>query len=130
MVKTENASTEGDSFDKFIGDEVKLSNRGDLILMAKVKRKVKSDDRNDTSFYNPLRDHSSNEIEFPDGTTDEVEANLIAACMVSECDPEGRQYRIWREISDHRKNANGLNVADGVYRSRAGNSMPKRTIKG
>lgn len=85
MVKTENASTEGDSYDKFIGDEVKLSNRGDLILMAKVKRKVKSDDRNDTSFYNPLRDHSSNEIEFPDGTTDEVEANLIAACMVSEC---------------------------------------------
>ena len=67
MIKTENASTEADSYDKFIGDEVKLPNRGDLILMAKVKRKVKSDDRNDTSFYNPLRDHSINEIEFPDG---------------------------------------------------------------
>jgi len=130
MIDTENARTGADSYDKFVGTEVKLPNRGDLMLMAKVKRKVKSDDRNDASFYNPLRDHSIYEIEFPDGTTDEVEANLIAECMVSECDPEGRQYRMLREISDHRKDANALNMADGSYRTRAGNPVPKRTTRG
>ena len=98
--------------------------------MAKVKKKVKSDDRNDPRFYNPLQDHSLYEIEFPDGTMDEVEANLIAECMVSECDPDGRQYRMLKEISDHRKNNTALNVADGSYRTRAGNLVPKRTTKG
>jgi len=130
MIDTENARNEADSYDKFIGVEVKFPNRGDLMLMAKVKRKVKSDDKNNASFYNPLRDHSIYEIEFPDGTTEKVEANLIAECMVSECDPEGRQYRMLREISDHRKDANALNVADRSYRTRAGDPMPKRTTKG
>ena len=35
-----------------------------------------------------------------------------------------------REISDHRKDVNALNVADGSYRTRAGNPVPKRTTKG
>jgi len=100
------------------------------MLMAKVKKSVKSDDRNDPKFYNPLRDHSVYEVEFPDGTTDDVEANLIAECMVSECDPEGRQYPMLREISDHRKDNTALNVADGSYRTRAGNPVPKRTTSG
>ena len=69
-----------------------------------------SDDRNEASYYNPLKDHSIYEIVFPDGTTDEVEANLIAECMVSECDQEGRQYRMLKEISDHRKDDTALNV--------------------
>jgi len=75
-IDTENARTEADSHDKFVGAEILLPNRGDLTLMAKVKRKVKSDDRNSPNFYNSLRDHSVYEIQFPDGTTDEVEANF------------------------------------------------------
>ena len=35
-----------------------------------------------------------------------------------------------REISDHRKDVNALNVADGSYRTRAENPVPKRTTKG
>ena len=50
--------------------------------------------------------------------------------MVSEYDPEGRQYRMLREISDHRKDNTALNVADGSYQNRAGNPIPKRTTKG
>jgi len=118
------------SYDKFVGGDVILPNSADQKLMARVKKKVTSNDRNEARYYNPLRDHSRYEIEFPDGTTEEVEANLIAECMVSECDPEGRQYRMLREISDHRKDANALNVADGSYLTRAGNPVPKRTTKG
>jgi len=130
MINAENAKTESDLYDKFVGVDVILPNSADQKLMARVKKKVKSDDRNDPKFYNPLRDHSLYEIEFPDGTTDEVEANLIAECMVSECDPDGRQYRMLKEISDHRKDISALNVADGSYRTRAGNLVPKRTTKG
>jgi len=130
MINAENAKTESDSYHKYVGVDVILPNSADQKLMAKVKKKVKSNDRNDPRFYNPLRDHSLYEIELPDGTTDEVEANLIAECMVSECDPDGRQYRILKEISDHRKNNTALNVADGSYRTWTGNLVPKRTTKG
>ena len=67
---------------------------------------------------------------FLDSTTDEVEANIIAEAMVSECDLEGRQYKLLREIADHKKDGNALNVADGSYRTRAGNPVPKRTTRG
>jgi len=56
----------------------------DQKLMAKVRRKINSDDRNSAKYYNPLKDHSVYEIEFPDGATDEIEANLIAESMVAE----------------------------------------------
>ena len=96
---------------------------------ARVKRKLRSDDHNRLDHYNPLRDHSRYEIEFPDGSVDEVEANVIAESMVSECDPEGRHYLLFKEISDHRKDNTTLNVAEGSYVTRAGNPVPKKTTK-
>jgi len=58
MIKSENAKAGADSYDKFIGVDVVLPNSADQKLMAIVKKKIKSDDRNDPSCYNPLRDHS------------------------------------------------------------------------
>jgi len=130
VIDSENERTESDSYDKYIGAEIVLPNSADQSLMAKVKRKLMSNDQNDSNYYNPLRDHSKYEVVFPDGTTDEVEANVIAESMVAECDPEGRQYRIFKEISDHRKDKNALNVADGSFVTRAGNPISKRTTKG
>jgi len=129
VIESENARVDADSYDKFVGVDVILPNSADQKLMARVRRKVKSDNRNDVKFYNTLKDHSVYEVVIPDVTIDEVEANLIAECIVSECDPEGRQYRLLREISDHRKNADALNVADGSYRARTGNPVPKRTTR-
>jgi len=130
MINSENAKTESDSYDKYVGADVILPNSANQKLMARVRKKISSDDRNEPNYDNPLRDHSTYEIVFPDGTTDEVEANIIAESMVSECDPEGRQYKLLKEISDHRKDNTALNVADGSYRTRAGNPVPKRTTKG
>ena len=107
-----------------------LPNSADQNLMAKVKRKLRSNDHNRPDHYNPLRDHSRYEIEFPDGSVDEVEANIIAESMVSECDPEGRQYRLFKEISDHRKDDTALSVAERLYVTRAGNPVSKKTTRG
>jgi len=70
--------------DDFITDDVALpigyqENEGNYFGLS---RTPDIDDRNEASYYNPLKDHSIYEVVFPDGTTDEVEANLIAKCMV------------------------------------------------
>ena len=130
MINSENERTQSDSYDKYIGAEIVLPNSADQSLMAKVKRKLKSNDQNGTDYHNPLREHSRYEVEFPDGTTDEVEANVVAESMVAECDPEKRQYRIFKEISDHRKDKNDLNVTDGSYVTRAGNPLIEENYEG
>ncbi len=50
--------------------------------------------------------------------------------MVAECDPEGRQNRMLREISDHQNDNTALNVADGSYFTRAGNTVSKKATRG
>ena len=91
MINNENERAQSDSYDKYIGAEIIFPNSADQGLMAKVKRKLKSNDQNGSDYYNPLRDHSRYEVEFPGGTTDEVEANVIAESMVAECDLQNLQ---------------------------------------
>ena len=55
---------------------------------------------------------------------------MIAESMVAECDPEGRRYQIFSEISDHRKNDTALCVAEGSYITRAGNPISKKITRG
>jgi len=59
-----------------------------------------------------------------------VGANMIAESMVAECDPEGRRYQIFSEISDHRKDDTASSVAEGSYMTRAGNPISKKTTRG
>ncbi len=130
LIDGENERTQSDSYDKYIGVEIILPNSADQNLMAKVKRKIRSDDKNGVNSYNPIRDHSIYEVQFPDGTTDEVEANVIAESMITECDQDGRHYKLFEEISDHRKDATALNVAQGSYLTSAGNPISKKTTRG
>ncbi len=130
FIDGENERTQSDSYDKYIVAEVVLPNSADQSLMAKVKRKLRSDDHNRPDYYNPLRDHSRYEIEFPDGTVEEVEANVIAESMITECDQDGRHYKLFREISDHRKDSTALNVAQGSFMTSAGNPVSKKTTRG
>jgi len=119
-----------DIYDKFIDVDVVLPNSGDTKLMAKVVKKVKSDDQNKPDTYNPLKDNSIYEVPFMDGTTEAISANVIAESMITGCDAEGYQYSLFNEISDHRKDGDALNVADGFHVSKNGNKTPKRTTKG
>ena len=78
-----------------------------------AKYKDESSEENIETALDENEVHSRYEVEFPDGSIDEVEANMIAESMITECDPEGSQYKLFKEISDHRKDETALNVADG-----------------
>jgi hypothetical protein len=69
-----------------------------------VKRAKQGKDGNPIGLKhkNPLfdtREYST--VEFPDGSTAEYQANIIAENLFSQSDSEGRQFMIMEEISDH-----------------------------
>ncbi len=53
------------------------------------------------------------DVEFPDGSTEAVTANLIAENMFSQIDDAGRSHAILCEITDHRKNGHAVSKDDG-----------------
>ena len=61
-VESDNAKTEADTYDKYIGAEVCLLNVADKKLMAKVQRKIVSNNTNDSRSYNPILDSSTYEV--------------------------------------------------------------------
>ena len=130
-VEADNAEMEVDTYDKYIGAEICLPNAADEKLMAKVRRKINNSDANDGKNYNPILDSSTYEVQFSDGTTDEVAANVIAECMFSQVDSEGHHYQILKEISDHKKNWDALSVSEGFHtRKNSSQKIPRKTTKG
>lgn len=131
FVKADDAESEADTYDQYIGAEVVLPNAADEKLMAKVRRKVHSDDRNSGESYNPILDSSVYEVQFSDGTTDEIAANVIAECMLSQVDVEGHHFQILKEISDHKKNWDAIPVSEGFHtRKGSTHKVPKKTTRG
>ena len=95
--------------------------------MAKVRKKVVSNDANDGSNYNPILDSSVYEVQFNDGTTDEVAANVIVECMLSQVDSEGHHYQILKEISNHK----ALSISEGFHMRKGSNQkIPKKMTRG
>ena len=117
-----------DSYDKYIGAEIIID--GDK--RATVKRRMTDFDGRPlgTANRNPMLDTRQYEIEYDDGTTDAYFANVIAENLYSQVDDEGSQHLVISEISDHRKNATALSVADGFTISSNGNKVPKKTTQG
>ena len=53
------------------------------------------------------------EVEFIDGMTERYSANIVAENIYSQCDSEGKQYLVLKEIIDHKSDESALCVSDG-----------------
>jgi hypothetical protein len=67
---------------------------------------------------------------FPDGTTAEYSANVIAECMYSQVDNEGNQYLLLDSIIDWKKTDEAVDDSNIGQVSFNGNLHPRRTTKG
>lgn len=123
-------------YDIYIGAEVQLpsNHTSGQNQMARVVKRIKGNDGEafDASKpYNPILDTSEYLVEFPDGTTKELTANIIAESMFSQIDQEGRHFQLLDEISDHRKGNDAIEKNDGYFKRHAnGPNVPKRTTRG
>ena len=93
-----------DTYDTYISTEVELS-IGDRVMSGKVRRQKHEQDGTlkGMAHLNPILDMRTYEIEFPDGQTTEYSANIIAENMYVQCDTEGNQYLLLKEIVDWKK---------------------------
>lgn len=131
IVKDDGIDNE-DVYDTYIGAEVLLPDRDGNKMMGKVIKRIKGNDgkpkgnRHD----NPLLDTSEYAVEMSDGTTHELTANLISESMFSQVDPNGHHYQLIHEITDHKKDASAISIANGTFISRSGRQVQKKTTRG
>ena len=70
------------------------------------------------------------EVEFIDGTTERYSANIVAENIYSQCDSEGNQYLVLKEIVDHKSDELVLRINDRYTVGRNGNLHQKATTQG
>ena len=89
--------------------------------MRKVRKRVRYDDPSeDEGDYNSMHDKSFYEVEYPDGTTEQLAANIIAENMLSQADSEIHHYQVLTEVTDHKKDDIAIAKVDGFINSSSG----------
>jgi hypothetical protein len=119
-----------DTYDQYVGAHVRFP-IGDEIQSGKVVRRKRELDGTvrGRSNANSMLDTRNNEIEWPDGCSDEYTANVIAYNMYAQCDIEGRQYNLMEGIIDHKTDGHAVAPSD-MYIKHVSNNKVRKTTKG
>jgi hypothetical protein len=120
-------------FDQYINMELALpQGDGTEMLHAKVKRRAL--DYNGRPIgkesNNPITDTRLYEVEFIDGTTETMSANIIAQNILSQVDEEGHRQLMMDEITDHRSTDEAVREEDAFYITESGLRRRRNTTKG
>ena len=121
-----------EAYDEYLTAEVMLPHGGEMARAKVISRKR---DQNGLPVgrkakNNPMLDSRMYEVEYADGSTEAITANLIAENLYSQVDSEGRSHTVIREIVDHRKNGHAIAISDGYYETPTGQRRRRRTTKG
>ena len=77
-----------------------------------------------------MHDNCLYEVEYPDGTTEQLESNITAENILSQVDSEGHHYKVLTEVTDHNNDDSAISKVDGYIKSGSGNLHRKRTTRG
>ena len=90
--------------------EVAIDRGDEYPELGKVTKRLKDKDGNPigTANNNPILDTRIYDIEFQDGHTEAISANIIAENLFSQIDEEGRRYAILDQIVDVRTDGTDL----------------------
>ena len=77
--------------------------------MGKVRKRVRYYYRSiGEGNYNSIHDKSLYELQYPDGTTEQLDSNIIAENILSQFDSEGHYYQVLTEVTDHKKDRSAI----------------------
>ena len=83
-----------------------------------------------TANEHPLLDTREYEVEFMDGHTEAIAANLIAQHLYSQIDDEGNRHMLLDDIIDHRKGVQAIDKEDAFVTMSNGVKRRKQTTQG
>ena len=119
-VKTETLTDkeEGDHLNapNYVGMQVGLPRRAEGELeRATVRRRIEDSEGRPSGVArsNPLTDTRRYEVEYEDGTTEVLSANLLAENILQQADEHGHKHRLMEEISGHRKTNDAVTKDEG-----------------
>ena len=122
-----------DAFDSYLHMEIALPRGVDESMQfAKVKKRKIDDDGIPVGVANdnPMLDNRIYVVEWLDGHTEELMANVIAENLFAQVDDEGNRFVLLDDIIDHRKSADALSGDDGFITSENGMKHRRRTTQG
>ena len=76
-----------------------------------------------------MHDKSLYKVEYPDGMTEQLAANIITENMLSQVDSEVHHYQVLTELTDHKKDDSAIAKVDGFIKSNSGNLQRKRITR-
>ena len=97
--------------------------------MERVFQRLRDADENleGTGNYRAWADHTEYGIGFCDESTSKLTTNIIAENMYSRVKSEGRQFKLIKEICDHRSDQNAISKRFRFTVSKNVNNTPKMT---
>jgi hypothetical protein len=106
-----------DAFDTYPNAELLLPDSGANVVRARVIKCAKGEDGNPIGLQH----------KFPDSSTAEYQANIIAENLFSQSDSECRQNVVMKEISHHKKDIYGraIPISDGSTTSQEREQGPE-----
>jgi hypothetical protein len=102
------------------------------LRLARVKRRVVDVEGRPVGrpSDNPLLDSRQYEVEFLDGETEILTANIIAEKLLAQVDEEGHRQMMIAEIEDHRVLDDAIPANDGYFTTTSGMKRKKNMTRG
>ena len=121
-----------DSFDPYLHMEIALDRGGEHPEFARVKKRLRTEDGTPIgrASTNPLLDSRLYEVEYADGYTTAMTANLIAENMFAQVDEDGHREVFIDEIIDVRSNKDAINEEDAFHTMNIGVKTREQTTAG
>jgi hypothetical protein len=102
--RAEEDDVESEAYDKLLGAKVMVDFGTEGTKRATVKSRARDYEGNLVGQYNPNPHLDQREyvLEYDDGTSDRMFANIIAANLYAQMDDEGNSHVLLQDIVDHR----------------------------
>lgn len=121
-----------EQYDRYLSMEVAIDRGGEHPELGTVSKRLKDSDGNPIGkeHNNPILDTRMYIVDYPDGHTEALSANVIAENLFAQVDEQGRRYAIMDQIIDVRTDGNEVEESNSHYTTASGVKRRRLTTKG
>ena len=121
-----------EQYDQYINMELSIHRGDEYPEMGRVTKRIKDQHGNPVGVANdnPILDTRMYNVEFEDGHSEAISANIIAENLFSQVDEEGRRHAIFDEIIDLRTDGTALSEEDAFLTAKNGIRRRRKTTQG